>query len=83
MKKVILILAISTLVFNCKNKAALAPATSSQGTITCIWSTNQNGVKTFYRCVSSTSEIQQAAMEIRDAENSMSTAVKATCAECQ
>jgi hypothetical protein len=79
MKKVIIILSISTLIFGCKKTSILKP----NAKITCVWARDINGVKTFYKCAENQSEVQQCAIEIRNANNYMETVDKATCSECQ
>lgn len=79
MKKVILILAVIALSFSCnKNKKTLTP----QNDVYCVWIKNSNGTKTFYRCVETSQEMANVAVDLRNQNKFYEETRKATCSDC-
>lgn len=79
MKKIIVLSAVAALLaINCKKKSSSTTSTS----VTCVYKLN-NGVKTFYKCASNSTDAGNYAVEIRNSGSSSTTESKASCSDCQ
>ena len=80
MKKTILAIALIISLTDCKKKTT---ATTKED-IYCTFYTNNNGARTFYKCVTTQAEMQQCAIEIRNNNYfGFESTRKATCSECK
>lgn len=77
MKNVIVLLAIISLSVGCKKKD-VKPTTTE---VYCVFKT-ENGVKSFYKCASTSDEAANECIKLRDAGYVGSTSKKSSCIEC-
>lgn len=79
MKKIILILAVITLIFSCKKNSRTASPTS----IVYCMSTDDGGIHIKRGCATTKEEVQQKAIEMRNAGYTVFNSVeKSTCTDC-
>lgn len=63
MRKIILILALSLVIFGCNKKTAVTPITQP---VYCVWLEHTNGTRSFYRCVETDEEMQKLNVQLRN-----------------
>lgn len=96
MKKIILILSVLVAFTFCKKTTTSSPAptptvtAASTSTVTptptniwCLFIDNNDGTKTFYKCCSTITDLQQTDIALRNSGLFTYSCQKATCSDCQ
>lgn len=81
MKKVILVLAITSLFVNCKKKETKPEEPVKEQTYCIYW--YNGGVKTFYKCVEGKEAANSEYTTIVNGGNEAEAVAKSSCSECQ